>query len=68
MSIERFPWFAHIFDLTIFLTDPTRQLKIPPLSPIPRLALGFIRHTVTTFEMLVVKGRVRMNVCWEIGE
>ena len=26
-SIERFPWFAHIFDLTIFPTDPTRQLS-----------------------------------------
>ena len=27
MSIERFSWFAHIFDLTIFPTDPTRQLS-----------------------------------------
>ena len=26
-SIERFPWFAHIFDLTIFPTDPTHQLS-----------------------------------------
>ena len=31
-SIERFPWFAHIFDLTIFPTDPTRQLSSEKLS------------------------------------
>ena len=33
-------------------------LKIPPLSPIPRLALGIIVYTVTTSELLVVDGIV----------
>ena len=50
----------YIFGLTIFLhvTDPTFQLKISPLSPIPRLALGFITLTVITSELLVVDGIV----------